>query len=108
MRGCNSNIHTVEKTNCTKNQATVDYSCSSLAVTANPSDSKASVTSVTGNDSLEVGDNTVSVVVTAEDGSTGTYNIVVTRRADILSYRMVNSGVNTCPKYSPFRLRGEP
>ena len=62
--------------------ATVDYSCSSLAVTANPSDSKASVTSVTGNDSLEVGDNTVSVVVTAEDGSTATYNIVVTRRAE--------------------------
>lgn len=62
--------------------ATVDYSCSSLAVTANPADSKASVTSVTGNDSLEVGENTVNVVVTAEDGSTSTYNIVVTRRAE--------------------------
>ena len=62
--------------------AIVDYSCSSLAVTANPADSKASVTSVTGNDSLEVGENTVSVVVTAEDGSTSTYNIVVTRRAE--------------------------
>lgn len=62
--------------------ATVDYSRSSLAVTANPADSKASVTSVTGNDSLEVGENTVSVVVTAEDGSTSTYNIVVTRRAE--------------------------
>ena len=62
--------------------ATVDYSCSSLAVTANPADSKASVISVTGNDSLEVGENTVSVVVTAEDGSTSTYNIVVTRRAE--------------------------
>ena len=62
--------------------ATVDYSCSSLAVTANPADSKASVTSVTGNDSLEVGENTVSVVVTSEDGSTSTYNIVVTRRAE--------------------------
>ena len=62
--------------------ATVDYSCSSLAVTANPADSKASVTSVTGNDSLGVGENTVSVVVTAEDGSTSTYNIVVTRRAE--------------------------
>lgn len=62
--------------------ATVDYSCSSLAVTANPADSKASVTSVTGNDSLEVGENMVSVVVTAEDGSTSTYNIVVTRRAE--------------------------
>lgn len=62
--------------------ATVDYSCSSLAVTANPADSKASVASVTGNDSLEVGENTVSVVVTAEDGSTSTYNIVVTRRAE--------------------------
>lgn len=62
--------------------ATVDYSCSSLAVTANPADSKASVTSVTGNDSLEVGENTVSVVVAAEDGSTSTYNIVVTRRTE--------------------------
>lgn len=62
--------------------ATVDYNCSSLAVTANPADSKASVTSVTGNDSLEVGENTVSVVVTAEDGSTSTYNIVVTRRTE--------------------------
>lgn len=62
--------------------AIVDYSCSSLAVTANPADSKASVTSVTGNDSLEVGENTVSVVVTAEDGSTSTYNIVVTRRTE--------------------------
>lgn len=62
--------------------ATVDHSCSSLAVTANPADSKASVTSVTGNDSLEVGENTVSVVVTAEDGNTSTYNIVVTRRAE--------------------------
>ena len=62
--------------------ATVDYSCSSLAVTADPADSKASVTSVTGNDSLEVGENTVSVVVTAEDGSTSTYNIVVTRRTE--------------------------
>lgn len=62
--------------------ATVEYSCSSLAVTANPADSKASVTSVTGNDSLEVGENTVSVVVTAEDGSTSTYNIVVTRRTE--------------------------
>lgn len=62
--------------------ATVDYSCSSLAVTANPADLKASVTSVTGNDSLEVGENTVSVVVTAEDGSTSTYNIVVTRRTE--------------------------
>lgn len=40
------------------------------------------MTSVTGNDSLEVGENTVSVVVTAEDGSTSTYNIVVTRRAE--------------------------
>ncbi len=40
------------------------------------------MTSVTGNDSLEVGENTVSVVVTAEDGSTSTYNIVVTRRTE--------------------------
>lgn len=61
---------------------TVDYSVSSLAVTATPTNSKATVTSVTGNDSLEVGENTVSIVVTAENGSTSTYNIVVTRRSE--------------------------
>ena len=61
---------------------TVDYSVSSLAVTATPADSKATVTSVTGNDSLEVGENTVSIVVTAENGATSTYNIVVTRRSE--------------------------
>ena len=62
--------------------ATGAYIWSSLSVTAFPADAKASVTSVTGNYSLEVGENTVSVVVTAEDGSTSTYNIVVTRRAE--------------------------
>lgn len=61
---------------------TVDYSVSSLAVTATPADSKATVTSVTGNDSLEVGENTVSIIVTAENGATSTYNIVVTRRSE--------------------------
>ncbi len=61
---------------------TVDYSVSSLAVTATPTNSKATVTSVTGNDSLEVGENTVRIVVTAENGSTSTYNIVVTRRSE--------------------------
>ena len=61
---------------------TVDYSVSSLAVTATPADSKATVTSVTGNDSLEVGENMVSIVVTAENGATSTYNIVVTRRSE--------------------------
>ncbi len=61
---------------------TVDYSVSSLAVTATPADQKATVTSVTGNDSLEVGENTVSIVVTAENGATSTYNIVVTRRSE--------------------------
>lgn len=61
---------------------TVDYSVSSLAVTAKPTSDKATVASVSGNDTLEVGENTVSIVVKAEDGTTSTYNIVVTRRAE--------------------------
>lgn len=60
----------------------VDYSVTSLAISATPTDSKARVTSVTGNDALEVGENTVKVTVKAEDGTVKTYTITVTRRTE--------------------------
>ena len=51
----------------------------SITVSAKAADSKAKV-SISGNKNLAEGDNTVKVVVTAEDGSTKkTYTIVVTR-----------------------------
>jgi len=64
----------------TKNYSvTVGNETKKLSVSATPKDSKAEVTSVSGNNKLSVGKNTVKVVVTAEDGSKTTYNIVVTR-----------------------------
>lgn len=63
----------------TRYNATVPNTTSKLTVSASPSHSAAKVTSVSGADSLSVGNNTVSVVVQAEDGSTATYTITVNR-----------------------------
>lgn len=65
----------------TKNYtATVDNSVTSLAITATPTNAAAKVTSVSGKDNLEVGENTITITVKAENGVTTTYTIVVTRR----------------------------
>lgn len=58
--------------------ATVQNSVTSIAVSATKNDSKASV-SISGANNLSVGSNNVKVTVTAEDGTTKTYTIVVTR-----------------------------
>ncbi len=59
--------------------ATVSSDTSKIVVSATPSHNEAEVTSVSGADNLSAGRNDVKVVVTAEDGSTATYTIVVTR-----------------------------
>ena len=68
--------------------ASVDNSVSSASVTPTVSDSSASVTvngalvtsgMASGNIDLAVGMNTITIVVTAQDGTTQTYSIVVTR-----------------------------
>ena len=65
----------------TKNYtATVDNSVTSLSISATPTDKTAKVTSVSGNDNLQVGENTITITVKAENGVTATYTIVVTRR----------------------------
>ncbi len=58
----------------------VEYSVSKLKIEYTTEDSKAKV-SVKGN-SLSVGKNTVSIIVTAEDGSSKTYKLTVTRKQD--------------------------
>ena len=59
--------------------AMVDNSVMSVTVTATPADMDATAM-VMGGDSLTVGDNTITVTVTAEDGETMmTYMITVTR-----------------------------
>lgn len=55
---------------------------SSLAIDAKTNDSKATVSSITGADSLKSGENTVKIKVTAENGDTATYKITVTREQE--------------------------
>jgi len=59
---------------------TVENEISSISFTATPNDSKASVQSGT-TCSLSVGSNACKIVVKAEDGSTRTYTVNVTRKA---------------------------
>ncbi|MBR1416802.1 MAG: cadherin-like beta sandwich domain-containing protein [Bacilli bacterium] len=64
--------------NVTTYTVNVDNDVDSIDVAATVNDSKATV-SGTGTKSLAVGDNSISVIVTAEDGTQKTYSIKVTR-----------------------------
>ncbi len=57
---------------------TIPYETKQVNVTATPNDSKATV-GIEGNKDLKEGENTVTVKVTAEDGSSSNYIIKVTR-----------------------------
>lgn len=65
----------------TEYQAKVGDQVTSLAVSAQPKDAKASVISVSGADKLKTGVNKVQIVVQAENGVKKTYTIQVTRGA---------------------------
>ena len=60
--------------------ATVGTDVTSVEVNAKTSNETASIESVTGNTDLQDGENLVSVVVKAQNGTTATYKIVVTRQ----------------------------
>lgn len=70
--------------NTTEYTANVDFAVESVAVTASKNHSGASVY-VSGNDALAVGENTVTVTVTAENGAKKTYTIKITRGKNPLS-----------------------
>lgn len=65
----------------TSYKATVPYDTSSVTLAASAADAKAKV-SGTGTKKLNVGNNTLSVTVTAENGAVKTYKVVITRQAD--------------------------
>lgn len=67
------------KSSTYKYTASVGEDVTSIAVNATASNSKASVTSVTGNTNFAMGANTVKIVVKAENGTTATYTITVNR-----------------------------
>lgn len=80
--------------NTTNYTASVDFSVTSLAVTALKNHVGASVY-VSGNETLAEGENTVTVTVTAENGATKTYTIKVTRGKNPLASGIV---VNVTPE----------
>lgn len=67
--------------NVTNYTATVGYNVTNVVVSAVPSNGNATIDSVTGNGNvnLEVGENTIQIIVKAENGLKATYTIVVTR-----------------------------
>ena len=63
----------------TKYTATVPNDVTEVEVSARTTNAKASITSISGNTNLSEGENLISIVVTAENGSAATYKITVTR-----------------------------
>ncbi len=59
--------------------ATVPSDVTSVTVTATPVNEFATVQSITGNDNLQVGTNTIKVVVKAQNGALAQYTITLTR-----------------------------
>ena len=59
--------------------ATVPNDVTSVTVTATPVNEFATVQSITGNDNLQVGTNTIKVVVKAQNGALAQYTITLTR-----------------------------
>lgn len=68
------------RSNTTSYSVTVPADTESVEVYAEAQDSSATVTG-TGTVNLQEGENTINVVVTAEDGTTKTYTIIITREA---------------------------
>ncbi len=82
----------------------VPYETTSLSVFATAKDNKAAI-SVTPSDALAVGENTIEVVVTAEDGSKRTYTITVTRAQSELAGTTVElEGTTYTVAYDPATL----
>lgn len=64
---------------------TVPYEVENADLNAEAEDNTATVT-ITGNTNLSMGDNNVSITVTAEDGSINTYNLIITRQPSSNNY----------------------
>ena len=71
-------------TNVLSYTKTVPNTTSSVNITAEKSDSKASITG-TGVKNLNVGNNTINIVVTSESGITRTYSLIIKREASATS-----------------------
>ena len=75
----NVSLNPAFNSSITTYNATVDYSVSSVKVTATKAHDKASINGE-GTVNLNVGTNTIKVDVTSEDGSKKTYTVTITRK----------------------------
>ena len=77
---------------------TVPNTTTSVEVTVDKADSTARVTEGTGTQELEIGDNTVTITVEAEDGTPATYTLTI-RRTDTID-TLSNLGITSDPEGS--------
>lgn len=88
----------------TNYQVTVPHDVSKLDISYKAADSKAKV-EIVGNGSLKVGsDNTVKIIVTAEDGTTKTYVLSVDRGQDSSNNKLASLEIkemDLSPKFDP-------
>ncbi|MDR0986569.1 MAG: cadherin-like beta sandwich domain-containing protein, partial [Ruminococcus sp.] len=75
--------------NTTAYYAAVPYESYEIAITAEKNNDYASLSGDTENKLLDVGENTVTVTVTAEDGTIKTYTIIVTRQQQVFDKPLV-------------------
>lgn len=62
--------------------ATVSYDVTEVAVSAKTSNRNAAIESISGYENLSVGENTIKIVVVAENGNKATYTVKLTRLAE--------------------------
>lgn len=82
------------KYSVTKYTATVGGDVENLTVNAKTSNDKAEIVSITGNENLQVGENTIKITVKAENGAVAVYTIVVTKEEAAPSDENQNSEEN--------------
>ncbi len=99
-RSTNNNLSSIsvdgyelEKKSNTDYALTVKNTVTSINIKATAEDSKAKVSGI-GNKNLKVGSNTFNVVVTAENGSSKTYILVVTRKNDNYTLEDIDDALN--------------
>lgn len=80
--------------------ASVPFEVTKIAITAVPNNAAAKVISVSGNDNLEVGNNTVIITVKAENGVTTAYTILVTRQEEVAQGAKIPFEVNGTTLYT--------
>ena len=88
--------------------ASVPEDVTSINVEAKPSHEKATVESITGQTDLKPGENTVNIVVKAENGTSATYKIIVTRGGEAKGEQEGNQDGSQQEKPEGITLNGNP